>query len=258
MPRSPRKLSESGVYHVMVRGIAQAQLFYDDADREAFLERLQFVKDTCGFKIYAWCLMGNHVHLIVDVSEATETLSSIMKRLLVRYARYFNSRYDRVGYLYQSRFESRPIEDDSYLLTAVRYVHRNPLEAGNSICHWTSYDAYMGRAYGQTLTDVGFVLRVLSPRPEVAVPAFSDLVLNAEVHHLPSWTIPARVRLSDAEAKKVIEQCAGIDECLRLVDLPSDRRVEAIRQSRMRHCSVRQIARLTGLTKRMVELALAA
>ena len=82
MPRQARRKSESGLHHVMVRGINQTQLFYDDEDRRAFMERLRRYKRECGFLLHAWCLMGNHVHLLVE--EGRIDLSSMMKKILLK------------------------------------------------------------------------------------------------------------------------------------------------------------------------------
>ena len=81
MPRQARRKSESGLHHVMVRGINQTQRFYDDEDRRAFMERLRRYKLECGFMLHAWCLMGNHVHLLVE--EGRIDLSSMMKKILL-------------------------------------------------------------------------------------------------------------------------------------------------------------------------------
>ena len=129
----------------MVRGINQTQLFYGDEDRRAFMERLRRYKLECGFMLHAWCLMGNHVHLLVE--EGRIDLSSMMKKILLSYSHYFNRKYDRRGYLFQDRYKSKPIEGDEYLLSVVRYIHRNPLEVGQTTAYWTSFDEYMAVSY---------------------------------------------------------------------------------------------------------------
>ena len=173
MPRGARKQSESSIYHVMVRGVNQMQLFYDDEDRIVFVERIRRYRDECGFKLYAWCLMDNHVHLLIEVGNVE--LATIMKKLLLSYSHWFNNKYDRSGYLYEGRFVSKAVEDDHYLLGAVRYIHRNPLEVGGSVDTWTSYRDYMG-SDGPGITDTGLVLGMLAEDPERARLAFHELV----------------------------------------------------------------------------------
>lgn len=104
MPRKARKLSSSGVYHIMTRGIDKTRVMLDDADCIQFLCFLNFVQNE-GFQVLAYCLMGNHVHLLVKTDKANiDALELAMKRLLVRYVAYYNRKYDRVGGLFQNRY----------------------------------------------------------------------------------------------------------------------------------------------------------
>ncbi len=110
MPRAARVISESDIYHVMLRSINRMQLFYDDDDRHEFIERLIRYKERFKFSLLAWSLMGNHVHLLIKSQKAD--LSSIMKRLALSYSHYYRAKYDWQGYLFQDRYRSEPVEDD--------------------------------------------------------------------------------------------------------------------------------------------------
>jgi REP element-mobilizing transposase RayT len=112
----------------MVRGIEGRRIFRDDVDREDFAERLDRLVPELGFLCYAWAFLPNHAHLVLQTGPVP--LSRLMARLGTGYARRFNERHQRTGHLFQNRFRSRVIEDDSDLLGVVLYVHRNPLEAG--------------------------------------------------------------------------------------------------------------------------------
>ena len=104
MPRKARKLSASGVYHIMTRGIDKTRVMLDDADCIQFLCFLNFVQNE-GFQVLAYCLMGNHVHLLIKTDKTNiDALELAMKRLLVRYVAYYNHKYDRVGSLFQNRY----------------------------------------------------------------------------------------------------------------------------------------------------------
>ena len=249
MPRVTRMPSESGVYHVMARGINQSQLFYDDEDRQAFLERLGRYKAECGFFIYAWCLMGNHVHLLVR--EGDVALSDAMKRLLLSYSHYFNGKYDRKGYLYQDRYGRKPVDGDSYLLAAVRYIHRNPLEVGESIRYWTSFDEYMGSSW---LTDTDFVLDMFADDRGKAREAFKEFVEGDDKGCSYSFD-PAGTRLRDAEAIEVIKSVADVRECSEVCSWDRDALAELLQALKRLGLSVRQIARLTGLNRGVVQRA---
>ncbi|MBQ6455311.1 MAG: transposase, partial [Eggerthellaceae bacterium] len=144
--RGRRKQSESGIYHVVSRGAGHCIIFEDNVDRTRFLEELVTRFEPIGALIHAWCLMSNHYHLLVQVE--LDCLASAMKALNSSYAQYFNKRHGRIGYLFQGRFKSEPINDDAYFLTALRYIHKNPQKAG--ICRadeyrWSSYQEYIGR-----------------------------------------------------------------------------------------------------------------
>ena len=146
MARPPRPRSESDMYHVYTRGTGRQIIYEDDDDRRAFLNMLASSAVKTDAELFAYCLMGNHYHLVVKCDyDALPRLCFTLNR---NYATYFNATHNRTGHLFQGRYSSQPIDDDSYLLAAVRYVHRNPVEAGMTrTCSypWSSYDAYCGR-----------------------------------------------------------------------------------------------------------------
>ena len=127
MPRQARKKSNSGVYHIMLRGINRQLIFEDDEDMQRFIETLKRYKDECGYSLYAFCLMGNHIHLLLK--EGEEPISTILKRIAGSYVYWYNWKYGRSGHLFQDRFKSEPVEDDAYFLTVLRYIHQNPVKA---------------------------------------------------------------------------------------------------------------------------------
>lgn len=249
MPRTSRRKSEFDIYHVMIRGINQVQLFYDDTDRGVFLNRLERYKSECGFSLYAWCLMGNHVHILVKADIGT--LSSAMKKLQLSYSNYYDRKYGRSGYLFQDRFKSKPVDDEAYLLAVVRYIHRNPLEAGNSVSTWTSFDEYTESPF---LTDTRFVLSMLSDEKGRAVEAFRDLIEGNQGPDLPCGFEGPR-RVSDVRAKEIICRTANVGNCQQLCDMERDRQRGILGELRAQGLSIRQIARLTGINRNTVERA---
>lgn len=128
MPRQPRLLSESGIYHVMLRGVNRDVIFLEEGDRHRFLAALMATKEASGCAVLAYCLMQNHVHLILQTVD--EPIGATVKRLAVRYAGWFNRTYGRDGHFFQDRFRSVPVEDDIYFVALVRYVWCNPVVAG--------------------------------------------------------------------------------------------------------------------------------
>ncbi len=163
MPRFKREISETGIYHVMTRGNAKNNIFIDREDKEKYLSILQEKKQESNYVLYAYCIMTNHSHLIIR--ELNESLSDIMKKVNISYAIYFNKKYERVGHVFQDRYVSEPIEDDNYLLTAIRYVHNNPVKAKiakNAQAYpWSSYGYYV-KDIKNNLVDTEFVLSLFS------------------------------------------------------------------------------------------------
>ena len=128
----------------MLRGVGGRNIFEDDHDRARFCLLLQYASETSQFDIHGFCFMGNHVHLLLQPH--TEDLSSGMHRLTFRYAQYYNKKVQRQGYLFQGRFKDIPVENGSYLLRVIRYIHRNPIRAKLvsqlSDYRWSSHTAY--------------------------------------------------------------------------------------------------------------------
>jgi len=148
MPRSPRFIEPSGFYHVTPRGNDGRMIFVDtdEIDRRRHLALLARIVRKHGWVVFAYCLMGNHFHLVVQVPEAN--LSAGMQELLGEYARYWNSRHERSGHLFLNRFSCKTVESDEHLREAARYVDLNPVRAGITFrpdqWRWSSYRALVG------------------------------------------------------------------------------------------------------------------
>ncbi len=155
MGRVQREYSQTGYYHIMLRGNERKDIFRDDEDRERFLDTLVKKKKQTGFKLYAYCLMNNHIHLLIN--DEKREISIIMKGMATGYAMFFNHKYLRVGHVFQDRFKSEPIENDPYLLAAIRYIHANPVKAGlvkkPEQYIWSSYRSYIGADLKERLVD---------------------------------------------------------------------------------------------------------
>ena len=148
MPRTSRTRSESGLYHVILRGNGKQLLFESDEDRARFLTLLRVKTRAGGISVIAWCLMSNHIHLLLDDPQGN--LSHAMHALATAYARHFNDASSHVGVVFQGRFTSVPIADERQLLRAVRYIHDNPEKAGIAPAReyrWSSYGEYLSGAH---------------------------------------------------------------------------------------------------------------
>jgi putative transposase len=127
MPRQARLDIPGALHHVMVRGINKSAIFQDDQDKAKFLERLGQTVTEGKCSVYAWVLMGNHVHILFKSGK--DGISAVMRKLLTWYALYFNRRHHRTGHLFENRYKSILCDEDNYLLALVRYIHLNPIRA---------------------------------------------------------------------------------------------------------------------------------
>ena len=143
MPRQARRMSATGYMHIITRGICRQLLFEEDDDYRHYLTILEKYSLETGVRICAYCLMENHVHLLVHGEP--EQIILLMKKLGVNYSGWFNWKYERTGHLFQDRYKSEPVEDESYLYTVFRYILRNPEKAGICLAseyRWSSYHLF--------------------------------------------------------------------------------------------------------------------
>lgn len=127
MPIKRRQESSSGIYHVTARGINKEHIFNQIRERSYFKEILKKYLNKYDVKIYAYCIMSNHIHLVIQ--SELQTLSLFMSRILAEYAEYYNYKHQRNGHVFQNRFGSECIENTRYLWNCIRYVHLNPVKA---------------------------------------------------------------------------------------------------------------------------------
>jgi REP element-mobilizing transposase RayT len=183
----PLRLEYSGaVYHITSRGNARADIFCEDADREIFLRVLAAVVERQAWRVYAYCLMGNHYHLLVETPEPN--LSRGMRQLNGIYTQRFNRRHGRVGHLLQGRFKSIVVERERYLLELSRYIALNPVRAGFThdagAWRWSSYRATAGMHWVPSWLEVESILGRFSTDVRAAQRGYRKFV--TEGLNLPS------------------------------------------------------------------------
>ena len=145
--RKPRVEFAGAFYHVMVRGNQRQNIFYDDQDRIAYLERVEYYRKRYGFMLYAYVLMSNHVHLLLETQSVG--LSKIMQGIQFSYTQRYNRRHRTVGHLFQGRYKAILCDRDAYLLELVRYIHLNPARLRKPLdpwkYRWSSHRVYLGQ-----------------------------------------------------------------------------------------------------------------
>ena len=247
MPRQARKKSESGIYHIMLRGINRQQIFEDEEDYVRFLETLQKYKAQCEYELYAYCLMGNHIHLLMK--EGKEDLTQIFKRIGGSYVYWYNWKYHRCGHLFQDRFKSEPVETDEYFLTVLRYIHQNPVKA--MLCHSAeeySYSSMREYLSGTGLVDTEFALSMISKEQLVD--------FHREENADQCLDISENDRMTDEEARILMRKISKCDNTTDFQLLDKQSRSLHIQKLHEKGVSIRQISRLTGVSKKVIERSL--
>lgn len=244
MPRKARRLGFSGYYHVIMRGINRQIIFEDEMDYRVFLSLLQRCRKEESITICAYCLMSNHVHLLLN--SPAESLSVFVKKLGVHYVAYFNNKYDRVGHLFQDRFRSEPIEDEAYLLTVFRYILRNPEKAG--LCKaseyaWSSYSLY-GRE--NLLTDTSVFHDCLGDYSHYKAFMEEDTSETSVMKYNPHRPY------DDTRAAREAIQRLQLDNLSDLQKISKEKRDQAIKILRSEGFSERQISRITGFSRGLI------
>jgi putative transposase len=262
MPRQGRQLSKSKIYHVMIRGNERKNIFHDDEDKKGFIDILSEKNKDRKYGIYAYCLMDNHVHLLIN--EGSDEIGRIMKRINISYAYYFNKKYDRIGHLFQDRFKSEGIENDAYLLSAVRYIHNNPVKAGlvKNIeeYKWSSYTIYTETKNQNSSIDKRFILEIFSDDIEKAIEIFIDYSKMQDDGHfmdLQEENVAEKTIQTENQAKELIMHYL-VNHNINISDL-KNRQKEDLRRDiistlkRKSNLSIRQIANLLDIDRNMVQ-----
>lgn len=156
MPRRPRQFAPDVAYHVIARGNNRQALFRKRADFERYLFFLSSLKTAHPFRLYHYCLMTNHVHLLIQFPSRL-SFQKVPQRLALLYAKYFAREYRHTGHVFQDRFKSIAVNDNAYLLECGRYIERNPLKAGmvdDAVSYpWSSHAFYAGARPNPLVTE---------------------------------------------------------------------------------------------------------
>ena len=187
----------NGIYHLTPRGNDGRTIFTEDADRVEFLLLLDSVARQRRWTVIGYCLMGNQLHLLVQVPELG--LSEGMQRLLSGYAQWWNGKYERFGHVFLNRFPSKPVRSSTHLLETARYIDLNPVRAGLKFrpeqWTWSSYRAHIGLSHTLPFLANARFLELFGPTPDKARKAYRQFVREGhpEVSD-PALNVPPRQR----------------------------------------------------------------
>ena len=240
----------------MLRGINRQDIFEDDEDylqMIVLLHTLTERRDENGLLLqplctfYAYCLMSNHVHLLIR--ERAETISEVVKKLGIAYAYYFNRKYGRNGHLFQDRFKSEPVDSMEYFVVLLRYIHQNPVKSGIAVnvgdYPWSSWNEYCAK------------------RPQsFPLCAVSSVLSRIDRHDLVEWVstpvdddkdifdidTEEHTSLSDSDIRAFLLNTHGIVNPLMIQSLEKTRRNIVLKSAKAFGAGIRQLSRLTGVS----------
>lgn len=249
MSRKPRKEAKSRIYHIILRGNNKQSLFFDEADRYFFLNRITKYSVQLDIHIYSYCLMQNHVHILLG-NAPKELLSLFVQKLANSYVYFFNRKYECSGHLFQGRFKSEPIEDEIYLKNVLRYILLNPEKANISKMseyNWSSYRDTV-QLNSQSIIDHQFIIDL-----------FSSLKTVKQFLTMPDDNIymeyENKICYSDEKAASIINKTCGLCHPFHLKLSSPEEIIKKLRILKKHILSVSQLSRLTGISRKIISEA---
>jgi putative transposase len=240
LTRPPRLEFPDAVYHVTCRGNERRPVFRDDVDREQYLDRLRHYRTRLRFRLLAYCLMSNHVHLVLRSGDVP--LSRIMGPLLSSYAQWFNRRHERTGHLFQDRYKAFLVQEGRYFVSLVRYVHRNPVQAklvtDARDYPWSS-DRFFRAGKGPSWMDLDEALSNLARDRRAATRRYSELVDGPE-------------RQAGYEEIRTVDRVIKGDERFAFERFESARQLDPPLRGLTEDHVIDVVARLTGFTRKEI------
>ena len=251
MPRYARKRNEKGIHHVVVQGRRLEEVFRDPSDKELYLEVLFKYKAKTGIKLYAFCILENHVHLVIEET-AEESISSFMRRIGVSFSYWYRLKYDlpRGEVLFRGRYLSEPLETEEEVLAVVRHIHQEPVRIGLS----DRMDHYIWSSYRFYLTPGSMVDRRLvldSLHFSGGYTSYMDQE-EGEVHMLEE--VPLKYGRSDDEAAALIQIRLQETGYTALKEMESEEKKNFLKELKyVDEISIQQLSRVTGINRGYIQ-----
>lgn len=246
MPRVQRKKSYTNVYHIIIRGINRQNIFLDKQDYRKMLKEITNTKEKYKYEIYALVLMPNHVHFVIN--DKNNNISTVMQSLSIRYSNYFNKKYERVGHVFENRFKSHVVEDESYLKNVVRYIHKNPENAGiTSEYPWNSYYEYI---FKPKIIDTEFVMQLFSNNIEDFKYFHQNYNKNRELGNCYEMV----KTIDDEDAIKQMKEILKENNLVKVQNYENKKKEEAIKKIiKIEGIRKVQIARILGISRSSID-----
>ena len=244
--RKARLFSQRGYYHVMIRGVNKQNIFYEDEDKEYFKYLMKKFGKKLKIVFHTYVIMDNHVHFLFY--DRDKYLSKFMQILCSVYARYFNRKYDRVGHLFGDRFVSEPLDTNSSILSACRYILQNPEKAG--ICKaseykWSSYNCYKRK---QNLIDTSLITSFFK--------SINDLYKFMNENNEDDF-IDIELRASEKQkaAIDLIKKILNSENPIIDPSLPKIEIIKKLQKLKQTRLSINTISRITGIGRYLIQIS---
>lgn len=257
MPRTARVKSSTKVYHIILRGNAKQDIFLDKQDYSKFMKEIYNTKEKYLYELYVYCLMTNHVHLILY--DKNENFSKALQSLTISYSSYWNKKYERVGHLFQNRFLSKNVESGEYLKNLCRYIHQNPQKSGIAEMEeyqWSSYQEYRKE---NKIINKKPILALFHSCEKEAIQEFVGFhkanIMQENMNDFMEYEMIEK--LNDEQARKYLIKILGLKNIQEIATYSVNERNEYLRKLKgIRGVSNVQIARIVGLSEKMVGRAI--
>lgn len=226
MPREARKKNNESIYHIMIRSIKEINLFNDHEDKIEYLKLLKQNQIKFNFKVYAYCLMDNHGHLLIDANGAD--ISMIMHSINFCYARYYNSKHDRYGHVFQDRFKSKIIETEDYMIRLSAYIHNNAKDIPGYKNNTTNYPYSSFKNYVKNsadafgILDKSFLTNVIGLYNDENKKRYIDLVNESDSIKENQRDVDVEFTIPHAEyrsERKILARNYSVDQIVNYITL---------------------------------------
>ncbi|MGH4137295.1 transposase [Clostridium sp.] len=221
MARMARLKAAYAIYHIMCKSISEVNLYRDSEDKEKYLSLVKKYKELYNVRVYGYCLMDNHVHLLIDSNGSD--ISKVMHGINCSYAAYFNRKYKRDGHLFKDRFKSKIVDNDSYLKTVSLYIHNNPTAIGKfkdcpETYAFSSLGIYIGKRRDHfNIIDYGFVMGFFGNNLDIARKNYISLILGCTNEKLKEELEFKNEKTEYRSGRKIIERNFTSEDVLKFI-----------------------------------------
>ena len=249
MPRELRKFSTKKLYHIIFRGIDKQDIFYDNQDRYIFLEYIMEIKKRFKLEVYSYCLMSNHIHMVIKVND--EFFSKSMQSLEIKYSIYFNKKYNRKGHLFENRFVSKTIEDLGYFIRVCRYVHQNPEKAGIDKIQNYKWSSFMEYITNEKIINKKILLHYFNNNVNELIDYTLNINNIEDMRDFAEFEIISR--LSDEELCDIIKKIYNLKNVNDIRLMKSEDKEKTVKGLKLiKGTSYSQISRVTNLNRKYI------